>query len=96
MTLPDRPVIRSELDPDPLTAFEEERRDPWEWLHDNDFSWDEVNAIAVVLDAGGFDIVSQERRRLAHHSHLGAIVVVSAVVVLAVIATALLLAGFRP
>jgi hypothetical protein len=30
--------------------------DPWQWLHDNDFSWDDVNAIAAILDAGGFDI----------------------------------------
>jgi hypothetical protein len=31
--------------------------DPWTWLHNNDFSWDDVNAIAAVLGSAGFDIV---------------------------------------
>ena len=31
--------------------------DPWTWLHDNDFSWDDVNAIAAVLGAGGFQVI---------------------------------------
>jgi hypothetical protein len=30
--------------------------DPWQWLHDNQFSWDDVNAIASILAAGGWDI----------------------------------------
>jgi hypothetical protein len=34
--------------------------DPWQWLHDNEFSWDDVNTIAAILDAGGFEI--SERR----------------------------------
>lgn len=35
-------------------------RDAWHWLHDNGFSWDDVNAIAAVLEAGGYDILQPQ------------------------------------
>lgn len=39
---------------------EPETEDPWIWLHDNDFSWDDVNAISAVLWDGGFEVVPAE------------------------------------
>jgi hypothetical protein len=33
--------------------------DPYQWLHDvGELSWDDVNAIAAVLHAGGFAIAT--------------------------------------
>ena len=32
-------------------------RDPWAVIHDNGFSWDDVNALAAILDQHGFDVV---------------------------------------
>lgn len=34
----------------------EARRDPWQWLHDSGFGWDDVNAIASILAHVGLDI----------------------------------------
>ena len=77
MTLPDRPVIRSELDPDPLTAFEEERG--WHACTGPDC----LHPIHIEF--------AERLHEHSHRSHLGAIVVVSAVLVLSVIAVVLLL-----
>jgi hypothetical protein len=47
----------------PVTALPrtvEAGGDPYQWLHDNDFSWDDVNAIAAILEAGGFAITLPE------------------------------------
>lgn len=42
----------------PATVPDEGRPgDPYEWLHTNGFSWDDVNAVAAILDQGGYDIV---------------------------------------
>ena len=41
------------------------RTDPWQWLHDNGFAWDDVNAIAAILAAGGFDIMPVQVEQLA-------------------------------
>jgi hypothetical protein len=35
-------------------------RDPWQWLHDNGFTWDDVNAAAAIFEAGGFDVVPED------------------------------------
>jgi hypothetical protein len=45
--------------------------DPWQWLHDNGFSWDDVNAVAAIFEAGGFEVTpapdsgAEERLRAA-------------------------------
>jgi hypothetical protein len=44
--------------------------DPWQWLHDNEFSWDDVNAVAAIFVAaifelGGWDVVKSEARATA-------------------------------
>jgi hypothetical protein len=50
-------------------AERERPEDPYQWLHDNSFSWDDVNAIAAILDHAGFAIVrlsaDDERLRAA-------------------------------
>jgi hypothetical protein len=35
-------------------------RDPYQWVHDNGFTWDDVNSLAATLDAGGFDLYRVE------------------------------------
>jgi len=39
--------------------------DPWQWLHDNEFSWDDVNAVAAIFELGGWDVVKSEARATA-------------------------------
>lgn len=39
--------------PEALTA------DPWTLLHDNDFTWDDVNAIAAVFGHHGYEVVRE-------------------------------------
>lgn len=46
--------------------------DPYAVLHDNGFSWDDVNAIAAIFDQAGFEVVSEAALSTAMAAHFRA------------------------